>query len=319
MIARRAFLLPAFALAMVLAVGDRGAFSQTEATTVRIASTPIDVGAEVYYAQAMGFFKQAGLDVQVQTLDNGAAIAAAVAGGAADIGQSNIVSIATAYEKKLPFVVLAPAGAYSSASPTTLLIALADAPFKTPKDLEGKTIVTNGILNIGQIGGDAWLDKSGVPYHSVHWVEVPTAATAAALLNHRVDLAVLSEPTVGAALATGKFRIIADPYDAIGKHWQIGAWFTTKGWLAAHPDAAKKFVAVMQQTARWANAHQTESLNILRKYSKANFPSTMHRAVYSEQLDAALFQPVIDNAAKYGAISAPFPAGELFASEKSAP
>ena len=156
----------------------------------------------------------------------------------------------------------------------------------------------------------------GVNWRGVRWIEVPTGATAAALINHRVDLAVLSEPTVGAALATGKFRIFAAPYDAIGKRWQIGAWFTTKAWVAAHPDAAKKFVAVMQQTARWANAHHTESLQILRDVSKADFPSTMHRATYGEQLDAALFQPVIDNSAKYGALSASFPAAELFASDK---
>ncbi len=72
----------------------------------------------------------------------------------------------------------------------------------------------------------------------------------------------------------------------------------------------------MAQTARWANAHQAESLQILRDASKAEYPSTMHRANYPEALDAALFQPVIDNAAKYGAISAPFPAAELFVSGK---
>jgi hypothetical protein len=38
----------------------------------------------------------------------------------------------------------------------------------------------------------------------------------------------------------------------------------------------------------------------------------MRRATYGDQLDATLFQPVIDNAAKYGAIPAPFPAAELF-------
>jgi NitT/TauT family transport system substrate-binding protein len=316
MTARRALLLPLLALALVLGTGRGSAFSQTETTAIRIASTPIDIGAEVYYAQALGYFKAAGLDVQIQSIDNGAAIAAAIAGGAADIGQSNVVSIATAYEKKLPFVVLAPAGAYSSAAPTTVMITLADAPFKTPKDVEGKTIVTNGILNIGQIGGDAWLDKNGVNWRAVRWIEVPTGATAAALINHRVDLAVLSEPTLSAALATGKFRVFAVPYDAIGKRWQIGAWFTTKAWVAAHPDAAKKFVAVMQQTARWANAHHAESLQILRDVSKADFPSTMHRATYGDQLDPALFQPVIDNSAKYGALTAAFPATELFASDK---
>jgi NitT/TauT family transport system substrate-binding protein len=298
---------------MTLVVGARGAYAQTEMTTIRVASTPIDVGAEVYFAQALGMFKAAGLDVQIQNIDNGAAIAAAVAGGAADIGQSNVVSIATAYEKKLPFIVLAPAGVYSTASPTTVLVTLADAPFKTAKDLNGKTIITNGILNIAQIGGNAWIDKNGGDYKTVKWIEIPTAATGAALMTHRADAAIFSEPSVGAALATGNFKVFAAPYDALGKRWQIGAWFTTKDWAAAHPDAAKKFVAVMLQVAKWANTHQEESLKMLGDVSKVTYPKNMHRATYGETLDASLFQPVIDNAAKYGAISAPFAASELFA------
>jgi NitT/TauT family transport system substrate-binding protein len=316
MIAPRALLLTTLAVVAVLFAGDRPAVSQPEMTTIRIASTPIDVGAEVYYAQALGMFKQAGLDVQIQGIDNGAAIASAVAGGAADIGQSNVVSIASAYQKKLPFVVIAPAGMYSSERPTTVFVTLAAAPFKTAKDLEGKTLVTNGILNIAQIGGDAWLDKNGADYKTVHWIEVPTSATAAALLNHRVDAAILSEPSLSAALAMGGFRILATPYDAIGKRWQIGAWFATRDWVAAHPDATRRFVAVMQQAARWANAHQDESLKILSDVSKIDYPKTMRRAVYAEQLDAALFQPVIDAGAKYGAIAASFPATELFANAK---
>jgi ABC-type nitrate/sulfonate/bicarbonate transport system substrate-binding protein len=319
MTVRRALLLPIFAFALLLAIGVRDASSQTDPATIRVASTPIDVGAEVYYAQALGMFKQAGLNVEIQAIDNGAAIASAVAGGAADIGQSNVVSIATAYGKKLPFVIIAPAGAYASASPTTVLITLADAPFKVAKDLENKTIVTNGILNIAQIGGDAWLDKSGADFRTAHWVELPTAATAAALLSHRVDAAMLSEPSLSAALATGSFRVMATPYDAIGKHWQIGAWFATQDWVAAHPDVARRFVAVMQQAARWANTHQDASLKILGDVSKVTYPKNMHRSAYAEQLDPAMFQPVIDNAAKYGAIAAPFPAGELFAAAKGTP
>jgi ABC-type nitrate/sulfonate/bicarbonate transport system substrate-binding protein len=199
------------------------------------------------------------------------------------------------------------------------MLTLLDAPFKTAKDLEGKTLGTNGILNIAQIGGDAWLDKNGANFRNVRWIEIPTSLTGEALINHRVDAAVSAEPALGAALATGKFRILATPYDAIGKRWQVGAWFTTRDWAAAHPDAVKKFIAVMQQTARWANAHQTESLQILRDAAKTDYPSNMHRTTYTEQLDPALFQPVIDSAAKFGAITAPFPAADLFATGKSTP
>ena len=89
-----------------------------------------------------------------------------------------------------------------------------------------------------------------------------------------------------------------------------------KDWIAANPETARKFVGVMLQVARWANTHQAESLKILGDVSKVTYPKNMHRAIYGETLDAALFQPVIDNAAKFGAISAPFPASELFAKAK---
>ena len=39
---------------------------------------------------------------------------------------------------------------------------------------------------------------------------------------------------------------------------------------------------------------------------------SMVRAVFPDRLDPALLQPIIDVAAKYGAIKAPFPASELY-------
>jgi NitT/TauT family transport system substrate-binding protein len=281
-------------------------------TVLRIASTPIDVGAEVYYAKDKGFFRDAGFDVQIQSIDNGGAIASAVAGGAVDIGQSNVVSLAAAHERQLPFVVIAPAGAYSASSPTTVMVTLADAPYHSAKDLDGKTLVTNGILNIAQIGGSAWMDANGANWRSAHWVEIPVNATAAALTNHRVDAAMMSEPSLSAALASGGFRVLGHPYDALGSRWQIGAWFTTTSWAAAHPDLVRKYREVMRRTAIWANAHHAESLKILSAESKHDFPSDMHRSTYAESIDPVMFQPVIDAAAKYGAIAAPFPANELF-------
>ena len=51
---------------------------------------------------------QAGLDVDIQLLQSGSAVASAVAGGAIDIGLSSFVPLAVAHTKGIPFVIVAP-------------------------------------------------------------------------------------------------------------------------------------------------------------------------------------------------------------------
>ena len=111
---RRAAVLCGIAL-VVCATGAAG-LADAPLQTIRVATVPVDAGAEVYYAQKMGFFKANGLDVQITGLTNGAAVTSAVIGGAADIGQSNAVSIAQAHERGIPVVIIAGANRYTIAS-----------------------------------------------------------------------------------------------------------------------------------------------------------------------------------------------------------
>ena len=159
-----------FALALAFAVPG-AAIAQT-LPTVKVATTPIDVGAEVLYAKDMGFFQKHGLNVDVQFIDNGAAIASAVASGAIDIAQGNVVTLATAHDKGLPFVVVAPAALYSSTAPTSALIVAANGPVKSAKDLNGKTIGITGVKNITQIAAMAWLDQNGGDSSTVKFIEL---------------------------------------------------------------------------------------------------------------------------------------------------
>ena len=108
----------------------RGAIGQEQ--PLRLATAPLDVSAEPYYAMEMGFFKRAGLsNVTLQTIPTGAAMTAAVAGGAIDIAISNIVSVAQAYQRNVPFTLVAPAGLYSSSAPTSILMVAKDSPLRT--------------------------------------------------------------------------------------------------------------------------------------------------------------------------------------------
>jgi len=69
-------LVPILAAFAVLLAASPGA-SQSM-TTIRVATNPIESGAEVFYAKEMGFFAKAGLDAEIQPANSGAAMAAAV-------------------------------------------------------------------------------------------------------------------------------------------------------------------------------------------------------------------------------------------------
>jgi NitT/TauT family transport system substrate-binding protein len=303
--------LTAALLGVAAVVGAALPGSAQAVATLKIATTPTDIGSQVFYAQDKGFFKGNGLDAQIQVISNGAAITAAVMSGALDIAQSNIASLAAAHEAGLDIVIVAPAGSYSSKAPTTALIVAKNSPIKTAKDLNGKIIAGNGLKNITQVGAFAWMDKNGGDTSTTKFVEMPFPDMPGALASGRIDAAVIAEPELSTALAKGEVRVLGNCYDAIAKDFMIGAWFTTGAWAKAHPDLVKRFSKAMSQTADWANKNQAASAEMLTKYTKIEVAPGMKRTVYADKLEPALVQPLIDSAAKYGITKATFPAATI--------
>jgi NitT/TauT family transport system substrate-binding protein len=279
---------------------------------IRVMTLPIDQGAQCFYAQDLGMFKKAGLDAQVSTTNFGTQVAAAVAGGAIDIGQSNIMSLAAAVERGLPFALIAGAGLYSTAKPTSMMIVAKNSPLKTAKDLSGKTVAVNGLKSITQISVQAWADQNGGDAQKVKFVEMPFVEMQGALMSGRIDMALLADPDATTLLAAGHSRPFGKAFDAIGKQFLIGGWFAKTDWIAANTDTVRKFVAVMRESAQWANkpADFSQSATILEKYTKVAVGAA-NRVAYAERLDPALIQPSIDTAAKYGILKAPFPATKM--------
>jgi len=311
MIRRRLLMLLGSAAAVPLASQPANAQALT---SIKLATTPTDIGAQPFYASDQGFFKAAGLDADTQVISNGAAITAAVLGGAIDIAQSNVVSLALAHQRGLDVVVIAPAGVYSSKEPTSAIVVKASSPYHTAKDLNGKIIACNGLQNISQIGPEAWFDKNGGDVTSYKWTDMPFPDMIGALDTGRVDAALVAEPVLSDALAKGD-RVLGNAYDGIAPSFLIGAWFTTGAWAKAHPDEVKRFQKAMFATAVWANQHRAESAAILNRATKIVVQPSMKRTTYGEKLEPALMQPLIDATAKYGTLKASFPAIDLVAPE----
>jgi len=297
------------ALAVVISGATPG--RSADAPPIRIGTIPIDGGAEVLFAREMGFFKQAGLNVELSTLANGPAIASAVVAGSLDIGFSNIVSLATAYKRHVPIKVLAPAGLYDSAAPVALCMVPASSPVKSAKDLTGKTFATNGLKNIGEFGPRAWIDKNGGDSSSVKFVEFSVSAPTDALVQNRVDAAIVVEPYISAAKKVA--RVLSNCYEAVANTFVISAYFTSDAWAQEHPAQAKAFQNVMRQTAVWARKNHALSGQMLVKYWNID-PSTLQnvvRADFGDALEPAAIQPTIDLAARYGTIDSGFSAADF--------
>ena len=111
----------------------------------------------------------------------------------------------------------------------------------------------------------------------------------------------------------GHLRVLSKCYDGVANNFMIAAYFTTTTWAKAHPDLVRRFAEAIRETAVWANKNHAVSGEILVRETKmaAEVASAMTRSVYPERSDPAQMQPMIDVAAKYGLLSATFPASDL--------
>jgi NitT/TauT family transport system substrate-binding protein len=281
------------------------------ATAIRLTTLPVDGTALAFYANDLNYFQDAGLDVAIQTVANGAVITASVISNSADIGWSNIISLAAAYKRGLPVSIIGAGGMSVTGSLATQLMVRKDSPIHTAADLSGKVIGTTGLADVGQLGPELWVDKNGGKASSVKFIEVPFPQLPAALEAGRVDAAWLAEPFIHQAEPFA--RTLATCFDAVAPRWMLGAWFATPAYISANRGVIDVFRSVITKTAIWANANHDQSAVILAKYSHLDpaVVKEMHRITYATRPEAVLVQPAIDLAARYGAIPASFPAQEL--------
>ncbi|MGA2394863.1 MAG: ABC transporter substrate-binding protein [Candidatus Lustribacter sp.] len=301
--------------AAAAAAATAGALGAQTLPKVRAVGIPIDVSGAVYYATDLGIFKKYGLDVEVDSMGSGASVAPAVAGGAADVGSANFISLAQGHERGVPFLMIAPSGEYTSKSPTTQLLVAKDSPIKTAKDLSGKVVGVVALNNIAQITVSAWVDKNGGDYKAVKFTEVPFAQMAAALAGGRVDAVEIAEPFLSGALNSGDARSLAADGDAIGSTWVEGGYFCTVTYAKNNPDILKNFAGAIAEAGRWANAHPDAATAIMLKYSKGQPQRLRYHIVFPERFKPSDAQPLIDAAAKYGALKAAFPSVDMMAPE----
>jgi NitT/TauT family transport system substrate-binding protein len=292
---RRSFLAGSAASIAFARVGPVSAQTRVK---LRIGATANDSFAEAYYAQDLGNFSRAGIDAEITTFANGAQVSTGVASGALDIGISSVITLANATLRGLPFVYIAGGGMYSAAAPTIVLCVTKDSTLNSARELEGKTVSVSGIKDITHLAVVAYLIKGGADPSKVNIIEMPFSQVSAALKRGTIAAGVISEPSLAASI--DDVRVLAKPFEVIGRRLMIGGWFATSDWQKKNSAAARTFAEVIYETARWANANRDKSALILQKYTKIDDATVrrMVRVSYADELEPAMIDPTLALAAR---------------------
>jgi NitT/TauT family transport system substrate-binding protein len=301
------------ALVLALVLLPLAGSAQAVLPVVTMAGPANDTAATFLYAADMGFFTKAGLDVRLTVQSNPGTVTAAVASGALDVGSITVPTVALAYDHNVLLRMIAPAGIYSSDTPTSGLVVLKNSAIRQAADLSGKTIGVRDINNMNYYAAKVWIDRHGGTSSSVRFVEIPESQTLEALTAGRIDAAAMANPGFYDAVHGTVARLLAPTYDAIAKSFLIGVYFTSEAYAQAHPDIVRKLSTALNTAAAWANANRAQSAKILEKYSGAPVPLEIPRVTYATSLRVQDAQPVLDMLYTVGAIHKPIRAADLFA------
>jgi ABC-type nitrate/sulfonate/bicarbonate transport system substrate-binding protein len=119
--------------------------------TIRIDHLPVEVCAELFYDQELGFFKKAGFNVQLQEFASAGATASALLGNSLDVAMLDTVSLLIVHSRNIPIVFLASGKPFDGHAPNYGTIRPADSSIRAARDFSGTFAVCglNGIAALG--------------------------------------------------------------------------------------------------------------------------------------------------------------------------
>ena len=298
---RARFLASSAALAAA-GFGTLHAADAQTAVPLRVGSGLIEPHMQAHYAYDMGFFKKHGLDVEVQTMANGSASAAAVAGGDLKIGVTSLLGFAQAFKRGLPFLAIAPGGIHDSRHPASGVMVAPDSKLASPKDLNGKTVAVATANGLDQLLTSVLVDKNGGDSSTLKFVELKPVIMTEAILAGRVDAACMEDPEFTSAKT--RTRSLGDGEDAIAKMFVETVWFASRDWLDKNEDTAKRFRDAIYEAGEWAMVNPDRAGVFLQQDLKLTQQRATEQFALRGKIALSDYQVLLDAAAKYKMIAA---------------
>jgi len=218
-------------------------------------------------AQELGFYRDEGLDVELQDFAGGSKALQALVGGSADVVcgfYDHTIQMAAEGRALIAFVtMLRFPGLVLVTSPQS-----ADK-VKTIADLKGRIAGVTTAGSSSQMLLTYMLQRSGVAADAVSITAIGNAATAIAAIEHgKVDAGMMADPSFTLVVRRNPgVRVLADLRTATGVKEAFGTdtypasvLYSQAEWIRAHHDRAAKLARAIAKTLQWMQTHSPQEI-----------------------------------------------------------
>jgi NitT/TauT family transport system substrate-binding protein len=218
-------------------------------------------------AQELGFYKEEGLEVELQDFQGGAKALQALVGGSADAVSGfydHTIQMAAEGRELVAFAtMLRFPGLVLVTSPQ------ASASVTGIEQLKGRIAGVTTAGSSSQMFLTFLLTRHGVAPDSVSVTAIGSAATAIAAVEHgKVDAGWLADPSFTLVKRrNAQARVLADLRTEAGVKESFGTTtypasvlYSSGDWLRSHRDVAGRLARAMRRTLEWMHAHSASEI-----------------------------------------------------------
>ncbi|HEY2491316.1 MAG TPA: ABC transporter substrate-binding protein [Paenibacillus sp.] len=306
-------LAAAISVLLLCSIVATGCGDKNSVTKVKIGEVTRSVFyAPEYVALEKGFFKEEGLDVELQTTFGGDKTMTALLSNAVDVALVGSETSIYVYQQGSEDPVIN--FAQLTQTDGTFLVARDKSGTFAWDQLKGRTFLGQRKGGMPQMAGEFALKKQGIdPHQDLELIQnIEFANIAAAFASGTGEYVQLFEPQASIFEKEGKGHVVAS-FGVESGHLPYTVFMAKQSFIKKNPETVQKFTSALQKAQTWVAEHSPEEItDVILPYFKDTDRDIVISAVkrYQEQGTYAT-DPVLDDKEWNNLLDVMDSAGEL--------
>lgn len=222
-------------------------------TKITVNVLPVTGAAALVLGKKEGVFEKNGLDAELKFTQITASVPA-VQSGQADFAYLNAPALLAARSNGVPIrsvATLSTPNPDPASYPIQLMVP-ASGDIASPKDLEGKTVATDTLFQLPDLGMRGALVDAGVEPSKIKFVEIPFPQMGAALQSGQVDAANVTDPFALQLRESGAAKDLLSGVAGQSKDVPQSIMMASEKYIDTNPDTVEKFAKAVAEASAMA-------------------------------------------------------------------